>query len=57
MNIIMTALVCLGALLCLGMVEAMIADKPKWVDTFYFLTIASEGAALVIAVLMAFLNL
>lgn len=57
MEKVMIALMGLGALLFIGMSGAMVANKPKWIDMFYFLTIASEGAALVIAVVMAFLIL
>lgn len=57
MEIIMLAFMCLGFLFFLGMVGAIAFDKPEWVDLFYFLTIMSEGAALVISVLMMFLNL
>lgn len=52
----MVVLVGLGALLFIGMSGAMVANKSKWVDLFYFLTIMSEGAALVISVLTVFLN-
>lgn len=48
---------CMAAFLFfLGMAGAIAFDKPEWVDLFYFLTIMSEGVALVIAVLMVFLN-
>lgn len=57
MEKVMLILLCLGGLLCIGMSGAMVANKPKWVDLFYFLTIMSEGAALVIAIVMTFLNL
>lgn len=57
MEIIMIIFFCLGLLSCLGMIGAMIADKPEWVDPLFFLTLMSEGAALVIAVVMVFLNL
>ena len=57
MEIIMLVFLCLGFLLFLGMAGAIAFDKPEWVDPFFFLTIMSEGAALVIAVVMEFLNL
>lgn len=55
--IIMLALLVSGALLFLGMVGAIAFDKWEWVARFFFLTIVSEGVALVIAVVMMFLNL
>ena len=57
MEIIMLVFLCLGFLSFLGMVGVIAFDKPGWVDLFFFLTIMSEGAALVIAVVMMFLNL
>ena len=57
MEIIMLVFLCLGFLFFLGMVGAIAFDKREWVDPFYFLTMTSEGAALVIAVVMMFLNL
>lgn len=57
MEEVVAVLVGLGALLFIGMSGAMVANKSKWVDLFYFLTIMSEGAALVIAIVMTFLNL
>lgn len=57
MEIIMLVFLCLGFLFFLGMVGAIAFDKPEWVDPLFFLTVTSEGAALVIAVVMMFLNL
>lgn len=57
MEIIMLVFLCLGFLFFSGMVGAVAFDKPEWVDPLFFLTIMSEGAALVIAVVMVFLNL
>lgn len=57
MEIIMLVFLCLGFLLFLGMAAAIEFDKPEWVDLLFFLTVTSEGAALVIAVVMEFLNL
>lgn len=57
MKIIMLVFLCLGLLFYLVMVAAMMFDKPEWVDPLFLLTVLSEGAALVIAVVMAFLNL
>lgn len=57
MEIIMLVFLCLGFLLFLGMVGAIAFDKPEWADLLFFLTIMSEGAALVIAAVMMFLNL
>lgn len=48
---------CLGFLFFLGVVGAIAFDKWEWVSRFFFLTILSEGASLVIAVVMMFLNL
>lgn len=48
---------CLGSLFFLGMLGAIAFDKWEWVARFFFLTVLSEGAALVIAVVMMFLNL
>lgn len=57
MEIIMLVFLCSGILFFLGMVGAIVFDKLEWVGSFFFLTVASEGAALVIAVVMLFLNL
>lgn len=57
MEIIMLVFLCLGFLLFLGMVGAIAFDKLEWMDLLFFLTVTSEGAALVIAVVMVFLNL
>ena len=57
MEIIMLVFLCLGLLFFLGMVGAIAFDKLEWVDLFFFLTVTSEVAALVIAVVMMFLNL
>lgn len=57
MEIIMLVFLCLGFLLFLGMAAAIEFDKPEWADLLFFLTVTSEGAALVIAVVMEFLNL
>ena len=57
MEIIMLAFLCLGFLFFLGMAGAIAFDKPEWADLFFFLTVTSEVAALVIAVVMMFLNL
>lgn len=57
MEIIMLVFLCLGFLFFLGMVGAIAFDKLEWVDSFFFLTVTSEGAALVIAAVMMFLNL
>ena len=57
MEIIMLVFLCLGFLLFLGMVGAIAFDKLEWVDLFFFLTVVSEVAALVVVVLMMFLNL
>lgn len=57
MEIIMLAFMCLGFLFFLGMAGAIALDKWEWVDLIFFLTVTSEGAALVIAVVMMFLNL
>lgn len=57
MEIIMLVFQCLGFLFFLGMVGVIAFDEPEWVDLFFFLTVVSEVAALVVAVLMMFLNL
>nr|DAE20429.1 MAG TPA: hypothetical protein [Siphoviridae sp. cttOT32] len=57
MEIIMLVFPCLGLLFFLGMVGAIAFDKWEWVARFFFLTVLSEGATLVIAVVMMFLNL
>ena len=57
MEIIMLVFLCLGFLFFLGMEGAVAFDKMEWADWFFFLTVTSEGAALVIAVVMEFLNL
>lgn len=57
MEIIMLVFLCLGFLFFLGMAGAIALDKWEWVDLIFFLTVTSEGAALVIAVVMMFLNL
>ena len=57
MEIIMLVFLCLGFLFFLGMAAAIAFDKLEWVDLLFFLTIMSEGTALVIAVVMEFLNL
>lgn len=57
MEIIMLVLLCLGFLLFLGMAAAIEFDKPGWAYLFFFLTVASVGAVMVIAVVMEFLNL
>ena len=57
MEIIMLVFLCLGFLFFLGMVGAIAFDKPEWVGLLFFLTVTSEAAALVIAVVMMFLNL
>ena len=63
MEIIMLVFLCLGFLFFLGMVGATAFDKPGWVDLFFFLTVTSAVAALVVSVLMVasvlmmFLNL
>lgn len=57
MEIIMLVFLCLGFLLFLGMAAAIEFDKPEWAGLLFFLTVTSEGAALVIAVVMEFLNL
>ena len=57
MEIIMLVFLCLGLLFFLGMTAAMAFDKLEWVDLFFFLTVTSEVAALVVAVVMMFLNL
>ena len=53
----MLVFMCLGFLFFLGMVGAIAFDKPEWVDLLFFLTVTSEVAALVVAVVMMFLNL
>lgn len=53
----MLVFLCLGFLFFLGMAGAIAFDKPEWVDPLFFLTVVSEVAALVVAVLMKFLNL
>lgn len=53
----MLVFMCLGFLFFLGMTAAMAFDKLERADLFFFLTVTSEGAALVIAVIMMFLNL
>lgn len=53
----MLVFLCLGFLFFLGMTAAMAFDKLERVGLFFFLTIMSEGTALMIAVVMAFLNL
>lgn len=57
MEIIMLVFLCLGFLFFLGMMGAIAFDKWEWVARFFFLTVASEGAALVIVAVMMFLNL
>lgn len=57
MEIIMLALLCSGFLLFLGMAAAIEFDKPGRAYMFFFLTVTSEVAALVVAVVMVFLNL
>jgi hypothetical protein len=57
MEIIMLVFLCLGFLFFLGMVGAIAFDKRELADWLFFLTVTSEGAALVIAVVMMFLNL
>ena len=57
MEIIMLAFLCLGFLFFLGMAGAVAFDKPEWTGPFFLLTVTSEVAALVIAVVMMFLNL
>ena len=57
MEIIMLVFLCLGFIFFLGMTAAMAFDKPERVGLFFFLTVTSEGAALAIAAVMAFLNL
>ena len=57
MEIIMLVFLCLGLLFFLGMVGAIAFDKPEWVGLLFFLTVTSEAAALVVAVVMMFLNL
>lgn len=57
MEIIILVFLCLGLLFFLGMAGAIAFDKREWVDLIFFLTVTSEGAALVIAVVMMFLNL
>lgn len=56
MKIIILVFLCLGVLLYLGMVGAMVSDRPKWVDTFYFSALVSEGVALMLLAVMEFLN-
>ena len=53
----MLVFLCLGFLLFLGMAAAIEFDKPGWAYLFFFLTVASVGAVMVIAVVMEFLNL
>ena len=53
----MLVFLCLGFLFFLGMTVAMAFDKLERVGLFFFLTVASEVAALAIAVVMMFLNL
>lgn len=50
----MLVFLCLGLLFFLGMMGAIAFDKWEWVSRFFFLTILSEGASLVIAVVMMF---
>lgn len=57
MEIIMLVFLCSGFLFFLGMMGAIAFGKPEWVDSLFFLTIMSEGASPVIAVVMMFLNL
>lgn len=57
MEIIMLVFLCLGFLFFLGMTAAMAFDKPERAGLFFFLTVASEGAALAIVAIMMFLNL
>ena len=57
MEIIMLVFMCLGFLFFLGMTGAMAFDKPERAGLFFFLTVTSEVAALVVAVVMMFLNL
>lgn len=57
MEIIMLVFLCLGFLFSLGMKGAIAFDKMEWADWFFFLTVTSEVAALVVSVLMMFLNL
>ena len=57
MEIIMLVFLCLGFLFFLGMVGAIALDEPEWMGLFFLLTVTSEVAALVVAVVMMFLNL
>lgn len=57
MEIMMLVFLCLGFLFFLGMVGVIAFDKPGWVDGFFFFAVMSEAAAMVIAVVMMFLNL
>lgn len=57
MKIIAFVFLCLGLLVYLVMVAAMVFDKPKWVNLFFFLAILSEGAALMVLAVLEFLNL
>ena len=57
MDIIMLVFLCLGLLFFLGMVGAVTFDKPEWVGLLFFLTVTSAVAALVVVVVMVFLNL
>ena len=57
MENILLVFLCLGFLFFLGMMGAIAFDKWEWVARFFFLTVLSEGATLVIAVVTMFLNL
>lgn len=57
MKIIVFVFLCLGLLFYLVMVAAMVFDKPKWMNLFFFLVILSEGAALRVLAVLEFLNL
>lgn len=57
MEIIMPVFLCSGFLFFLGMTGAVAFGKRERVARFFFLTILSEGASMVIAVVMTFLNL
>lgn len=57
MEIIVLVFMCLGLLFSLGMVGVIVFGKPEWAGLFFSLTIMSEVAALVVSVVMAFLNL
>lgn len=57
MEITVLVFMCLGLLFSLGMVGVIAFGKPEWAGLLFFLTVASEVAALVAAVVMPFLNL